>query len=181
MILIAISLELVASAQGTYQLQTVYALKVQISRNDSTKLLDISATNGTISFFSPNEVGYSVRVYSNMGKELFLGNTYPPFNILADQPMPLFNATVEQYRVPFYSDAKSISIFHLDKKILDIDLSSAICNNNGICDLGENGANCPRDCAVAQTQVPWLPIGIAVLAAVILVIYLIRKNYTIQV
>lgn len=174
----------ISQAQESIILQTVYAFKVQVSKNDTTQLLDIGAINGTISHFSSTDTGYTVKLFSDSGQTLFTGYTFISFVLITEPPLPTplqVSSTVVQIRVPYYPNAKSIALFHLDKKILDIDLSKQVCNNNGVCGLGENVANCSHDCAAAQPNVPWLPIAIAVVVALVLVIYLIRKNYTIQV
>jgi len=165
-------------------LQTVYQIRAIISRDDSTQLNEITAFNSTLSAFPTSDTGYSIKVVSNDGRNLFDEFLGVSFTVSLD-PVGVIhlNQTTITTKVPYHSNAKSIGIYHSDKKILDIDLSKDFCNNNSICDLGENIYNCPKDCMPAGTQseIPWFYIGIAGIAAIVLVIYLIRKNYTIQV
>jgi hypothetical protein len=57
--------------------------------------------------------------------------------------------------LPYYPNAKYVEIFN-DKgeKQLTIDVSKfAVCNENGICEKGEDEKNCPQDCQEKATSI----------------------------
>jgi hypothetical protein len=57
--------------------------------------------------------------------------------------------------LPYYPNVKYVEIFN-DKgeKQLSIDVSKfAVCNENGICEKGEDEKNCPQDCQEKATLV----------------------------
>jgi len=174
-------ISVIVRAQESITLQTVYAVRTEIFKNDTATLLDISATNGTVSHFASSNTSYSIRVLSNNGNELFRGYTFISFSLITDSPVSIeFNSTVIQLRVPFYANAKSIAVYHFENKILDIDLSKKFCNSNSICDLGENIYNCPSDCKPPQSEFPWFYIVVGIIAlAIVITIYLISRKYTI--
>ncbi len=173
----------ISFAQENIQLQTVYAIKAMIFKNNTVKLLDISATNGTISYYSPTETSYSIIIFSNTGQQIFKGNTSISFSLVTEPPVTIqVSSTVVQLRVPFYPNAQSIAIYHLQNKILNIDLSKEFCNHNSICDLGENSYNCPNDCGAQTQPIPWFYFIIGIVIVIILIaIYFISKKYTIQI
>jgi hypothetical protein len=96
-------------------------------------------------------------------------------------------------RVPAFQTATKILIYHLDKVILDIDLSKELCNKNTVCDLGENDYNCPQDCALSSTtanlstdgplderkekqSTDYLFIGVALLVILIIIFFLVKRG-----
>jgi len=163
-------------------LQTVYQIQMTVFRDDKAKLNEISAFNSTVSAFPSSDTGYSIKILSHTGRTLFNEHLGISFILIVD-PVGVIerNETTITVKVPYFSQAKSIAVYHSEKKILDIDLSKQLCNNNSVCDLGENAYNCKNDCGAPEKEIPWLYLGIAAVLATILVAYLIRKNYTLKV
>jgi hypothetical protein len=159
----------VSEAQEKIELQTVYSLEINISKDDTAVLNKITAVNGTITSFPTIETKYSISVLSPDNN---LGVSF----LVSDIPIQL-NRTVVYPRVPYYSDAKYISVYHQDKEIIKIDLSKEFCNNNKICNLGENQYNCPDDCK-QPLKIPWVIIILVgiVLILILLIIFLRKKK-----
>jgi hypothetical protein len=179
----AIVFFLILSAVKGVEWGTVYSLDMEIFKDDRVILQSITASNGTTSYFPTSNTGYSIRTLSSDGRELFSANLGVSFTIIFDNKVSTRDSTSINVRVPFSTITKYISIYKGDREISRIDLSKSLCNNNSICEAGENPVNCQHDCAVkgGVGEMPWLYMIIAAVAAVALVIYLIRKNYTLQV
>jgi len=164
-------------------LQTVYQIQMTVFRDDKAKLNEISAFNSTVSAFPSSDTGYSIKILSHTGRTLFNEHLGISFILIVD-PVGVIerNETTITVKVPYFSQAKSIAIYHSEKKILDIDLSKDLCNRNSICDIGENEANCPEDCKKAVSTGSSLYLYILVIASVFLVILILnyirlkRKN-----
>jgi len=159
-------------------LQTVYQIKTVIFKDDNTQLTEIDVMNSTISVFPSSDTGYSIKVFSNDGKVLFKEFLGVSFNLNLE-PMGTIhlNKTTITIKVPFYTNVKSIAIYHSSKKILDIDLSEHFCNKNSICDLGENQYICPEDCITEPEGFPWIYVGISAACVVILVtIFFLKRS-----
>jgi len=132
------------------QQQIIYSLSMIVCKNDTVVLKNITAINGIPGEFSDQETNYNIKVLSQQDLELFSDNIWVSFFLSLD-PIGVIetNTTFVYVNVPYFQTAKTISIYHLDKKILNIDLNEELCNKNNICDLGENEYNCPEDCSVA--------------------------------
>jgi len=124
----------------------VYIIDAQIFGNDTAILRNIVSKDGTISHFPTIDTDYKIKVLSD-SKELYQANLGVSFVISLD---PIGTAKAEsviiQARVPYFSAAEEIVIYHSGKQILKIDLSEKSCDNDGKCEDNENFYNCPSDC-----------------------------------
>lgn len=155
-------------------LQTVYQIRALITKNDTASLNEITSFNSTLSVFPTSETGYFIKIFSQDEKVLFNENLGVSFTITLD-PIGVINRNQSSVtvKVPYYPTAKSIAIYHVEKKILVIDLSKQFCNNNSICDLGENVYNCPEDCK-QKSEGPSLFLYILLIALAILTILILN-------
>jgi cell division protein FtsL len=133
------------------QSQVVYSVQLEINKNDTVILKNISADYGIISHFPQQVTGYSIKVVSNEGKELFNANLGVSFTMILD-PVGVvkMNRTFVSARVPYFENARIISVYHSDKQIFSLDLNRDLCDNNDVCDIGENRYNC-QDCVEKKT------------------------------
>ena len=170
-----ICLVLIPSIFAKVELQTVYSLQVEIFRNDEVVLKDISSENGFVSSFPTTSRDYSIKVLGKNDKVLFDRDIEVSF-VLNLEPIKTIQlkSSVVHLRVPYFENAERIKIFHNSKEIFSIDLSEEVCNNNLICEVGENENNCPGDCSVKKE----FPISLFILFVVILTLgiaFLISK------
>ena len=154
----------------------VFIINLDIYANDSVVSNSISVSDGTISHFTPSETPYKIKVFSG-SSELFSANFQVSFGMIFDPPRPGTNLEKQnvQYRVPYYSDADKIKIYHSGNEIFSIDLKEDFCNENGVCDLGESKYNCEVDCGDEVTEKPskiWILFIIAPIVLVLLFVFI---------
>jgi len=155
----------------------IFYLDLIFYRNGTVLLKDFKSQFGTVTNFLPEPIqendeedilSYSVIMLSKDSKTLFKG--YFGIGFRAG-PLPLENETGydvqlnqrEQFiRLPFLEDAKTIQFFHLSSLIFEYEIPTEETP-------GKKGP-----------EIPWIYVGAAALLATILVVYLIRKNYTIK-
>lgn len=171
----------VSEAQEKIELQTVYSLSVNITKDNTAMLDRITAVNGTISTFPTTPKDYKIAVISYNNKKLFEKDFDVSFKILIE-PVNYTQSPVDEVmrrminlRVPYFSDAKYITISHKGSELLKIDLSKDFCNNNKKCDLGENQYNCPLDCK-KTVKIPWTLIFIFTAALILMFIILLKMK-----
>jgi hypothetical protein len=159
-------------------LQTVYQIRATVYKNDDVKLNEITSFNSTISSFPSLSTGYYIKVISSDGKILFNENLGVSFITILD-PVGVINKneTSITAKVPYYPNAQSISIYHNEKKILDIDLSKQLCNNNSICEPGENKFNCNHDCKLVQTPLTFSSYYVYILIVAFILLAILIFNY----
>lgn len=137
---------------ATAQSKTVFSIKMEIFKNDTVNIKEISVIEGVESVFPTIDTGYYVKIISITGEELFKNNLGVSFTTIFEPPIEDLDgrrkSMLIHIRLPYFDDAKRILIYHFDKKIKDIDLFNEICNKNGKCELGENELNCPIDCKI---------------------------------
>jgi len=174
-IITLICLLLIPGIFAKIDLQTVYSLQVEIFKNDSVTLMDLTAGSGTISTFSTTKKDYSIKVLDSRNKVLFERDIEVSFILFLEtiKTVPL-NSTIIHVRVPYFSNAKKISIYHFNKEIFSVDLSEEICNNNFICELGENKYNCPEDCDVKK-EFSWFLFILIVFLLTTVIIFFLKK------
>jgi len=174
-IIVLICLLLVPEIFSNVNLQSVYSLQVEIFKDDSVVLQNLSAGNGTISTFPTTKKYYSIKVLGPMNKVLFDKDIEVSF-ILLLEPLKVvqLNSTIIHVRVPYFNNAKKISIYHLNKEIFSIDLSEEICNNNSICELGENKYNCSNDFNTKK-EISWVLFLLVTFLFTTLIILFLKK------
>ena len=166
----------VAIAEEKVELQTVYSMYIEITKENVATLKKITAVNGTISTFPTTKQNYRMEVTSYDNKKLFEENVSVSFTILLEPVSVInLNKTTIHPRVPYYPTAKFISLYYLNDKILEIDLITEFCNNNKACNLGENQYNCPEDCK-KTVKIPWVWILILVVAIIFVLIILLKMK-----
>ena len=173
-----IILALISSTTYAQQ-QTVYSLNMVIYKNDTVVLKNITAINGVPGEFSEQGTDYTIKVFSYQDLELFSDNLQVSFFLSLD-PIGVIetNSTFVHVNIPYFPTATSIAVYHLDKKILDIDLHEEFCNKNNICDLGENEYDCPEDCKKEEVSVklPWIYLIVGLIVVVIIAVIIIIKR-----
>ena len=166
----------VAIAEEKVELQTVYSMDIEITKENVATLKKITAVNGTISTFPTTKQNYRMEVTSYDNKKLFEENVSVSFTILLEPVSVInLNKTTIHPRVPYYPTAKFISLYYLNDKILEIDLITEFCNNNKACNLCENQYNCPEDCK-KTVKIPWVWILILVVAIIFVLIILLKMK-----
>ena len=156
------------------KLETVYSIFAEIYRDDYGMLKVITSDPGIISTFPVLPQEYSVKVLGPRNQILFDKDIDVSFDVFLE-PLKVIrlNSTVMHVRVPYFENAMRVKIYHLSKVILDVDLSEEICNNNFICESGENKYNCPNDCEVKK-RFPWILYLIIVFLLVGLIFLLLK-------
>jgi hypothetical protein len=155
LVLWAVSVKALAEQTGT----TMYLIEAEIYANDSSMLKNVTAIYGQESHFLTIDTGYSIAVLSYDHRTLFTGNLNLFRRFVDPLPgkMPSQEIGIEQdnkdsllVTVPYFKTATEISIYHHNKTLVSINLTNAICNMDGTCNLGENRHNCPKDCGVNE-------------------------------
>lgn len=156
------------------KLEVVYSIFAEIYRDDYGVLKEITSDMGMISTFPTLPKEYSVKVLDPKNQVLFDEDIEVSFDIFLE-PLKVvrLNNTLVHVRVPYFENAMRVKIYHLSKVILDVDLSEEICNNNFICESGENKYNCPNDCEVKK-RFPWILYLIIVFLLVGLIFLLLK-------
>jgi len=127
--------------------ELVYSIKAEIFKNDTVIPMGIGAGVGTITPFPTSKKDYSIKVFGPNNRVIFDKDIDVSFIIYLEPDINIpTNSSIIHVRVPYNYQAKRIRIYHLDKIILDIDLSKELCDRDSICDEGENKYNCQDDC-----------------------------------
>ncbi len=163
--------------------QLVYSLGLIIYKNDTVVLKYLDVIDSIPGDFPSSVTGYYI-VVSSLQKELFRDKLGVFFTILTE-PLGVLstNVTSINVRVPYFPEAKFITIYKGEEKIFEIDLSKEVCNLNHVCEKGENVVNCPEDCVSTTTIIfqpkkqqfhLYIAILIIIIAILILLIYKIK-------
>jgi len=131
----------------SYAQELVYSLDMIIHRNDTVELKNMELISAQAGEFADQNWDYSIKVTSNQDQELFREDLRVSFFLSLDPIGTVTtNSTFVHVNVPYFENAKRISVSHLGREILNIDLSKHVCDKDGLCELGENPNNCPEDC-----------------------------------
>jgi hypothetical protein len=147
------------------KLETVYSMFAEIYKEDTGVLKNISVDIGLISSFPSYQTDYSVKILDPKDKILFDRNIDVSFDVFLE-PLKVIemDKTLIHLRLPYSERANTIRFYHDDKIILEVALSDFICDNNFICEQGENEYNCPQDCKEEKR----IPLSLFVLIVVLL-------------
>jgi hypothetical protein len=179
-----------------------YLLYADFYDNGTAILRNLSAINDYPSYFPSIEKDYKIEVYDYSSSLIFDGNLdvsfeseilYEPAsgnnNSTEIPPTARLEMSSVSTRVPGFENATKIVVARNGETILDIDLHEYLCNQNGICELGESKYNCAEDCGSAKAAVvskdttnhsqssywPWV-MPLLALLAVFLIWWFLRKN-----
>ena len=162
--------------------EKIYSVLFAVYSNDTVILKNFAVQEGLQTHFPTSNTGYYVEILSYSNEKLFQANLGISFTIhvmTAPGELPEIITELEevlvQLRLPYFDDAKRIAVYHLDKKILDLDLADYICNKNNLCEaeLGENKINCAQDCGTTTPQggpSKSIYIYVVIIAAIIVII-----------
>ncbi|MBI2674913.1 MAG: hypothetical protein HYX24_00520 [Candidatus Aenigmarchaeota archaeon] len=103
------------------------------------------------------------------------------------------NISEQNIRLPYYTEADKIELYHNDKRIFSRDVRPLTCKKNNRCEGDEDITNCPEDCkpkAVStpakttdgkppvetKQEFPWLLLGVFVALVAILAFLVMRRG-----
>lgn len=146
---------LVLPAGCAAQFTEVVFLEMRIYNNDNVELLGLYVDMGVPMDFSPKDTGYSLVLYSDGSEPLYSAPLAVDYSVLIDRAdgteIIERESTRLFLRIPYYSDAGRMIVYHGDDVIYELDLRRELCNLNGLCDACENRMSCPQDCAEGST------------------------------
>jgi len=148
----------------------IFLLSIAQAAENKIYVLDLEYNKGNINFidlsvkvgYAPDrkiqpEVGYKCEVISFTDEVLYSFKFEIPLVIYTPPPLegeepegPIYLEEVNFILIiPYFENGKVINIYDSNntKKVsIDISQYAMICNNNKVCDVGENYQNCPQDC-----------------------------------
>jgi hypothetical protein len=142
--------------------KSIIDLSVTVHSDDTVSGARIILNDGRPTPDLPHGIGYKVAVLDAQGAVV---KEYP-FAVYFDYNGPrlknedyssikLFEVPVN-FRIPYSSTMKKLTIYHGDKLIFSQDLN--FCNNNGVCDSTETHQTCPGDCPLNQKDSVCIPV-----------------------
>ena len=171
----------VVSAQSN-----VIYINADIYRDDRIDVFEVKTIQGTQSnlFGTPEE--FSIKIIGFDGQLLFEDELPVSFETIIDVPedggdITQLDKVNIRIRIPHFSNAQYVDIYHRNDRIKRISLAEYLCNNNNVCDANENAQNCPDDCKPKDSErkdnnfIP-LIIGISLLIAGIFALYFLIKK-----
>jgi hypothetical protein len=118
-----------------------------IHKNDTVEMKNMEIIYAQIGEFSEQDLDYNIKLISNQNDVLFEDHLRVSFFMSLDPIGTITtNSTFIHVNVPYFENCEYISVFHLEREILNIELSEHLCDKDGICELGETEENCPKDC-----------------------------------
>jgi hypothetical protein len=124
-----------------------------IDRNDTVTMTDLEVAQGEPQRFFGSESGpYELQINDADGLVLSNRSFDMDFWLLSDPPK-LMNMSANSFRLEYPSNSKILTIRHGNRTILLMDLPDETpCNNDRLCDAGENAFGCPADCGPDATD-----------------------------
>jgi hypothetical protein len=146
--------------------EKIFFLDITIFKNDTVMLNKFDIIEGVQDRFLPEQSNkdYILKIISSSNQVLFEINlpvffiAFPDINEEIAEGSPPTKFDMDEVKLilklPYFSDADKIQIYHSDKLIFDYKIPKPrkpICGNN-ICEtnLGENSNNCPQDCLTTK-------------------------------
>ena len=134
--------------------QEVLNIGLNVSRDLSTnshnefsiKNVSISHISvGRLSWTSENRGGH-FRAELKSNKETIHTITFNPSFILLSDPPIILNYTYVRLVLPYYENVSRIDVYYKNSSVLSENISSYLCNEDGVCNDYENYLSCPTDC-----------------------------------
>ena len=128
--------------------EKVFSARMTIGKDDSVTISSFEVLDGKASSFPEYpDANYLIKIVSFDGRTLFEAPMKIDFVV---HPFPEgeieLNETERSFRLPFFTDAKRIEMYHDGRLIHSLNVADYLCNKNSRCEENENTENCPTDC-----------------------------------
>jgi len=139
---IVILLTLFLLSESVFALEQIISLTIDINKNDTVLLRDISIIQG----IKTKELGgedYKIKTLDKNGNLLIEKKFDIQFIIYSSPPKFIDNKTLI-IRLPYTQETSLVVLEHKNKTIFETNV--VLCTINGVCSEYENFVSCPQDC-----------------------------------